>query len=62
MTHEFISFQSARLQALQNKHQVLARQIDREHNRPAANPLYIRRLKMLKLRIKDEIEGERRRA
>lgn len=62
MTHDLVSFHSARIEALFNRHQALAQQIDREHNRPAANPLYIRQLKMLKLRIKDEIEGERRRA
>ncbi len=54
--HELVSFHSARIEALYNRHQALAQQIDQEHKRPASNPLYIRQLKMLKLRIKDEIE------
>ena len=62
MTQGLVSSQSARLQALQNRHQALSEKIDRENKRPAANPLYIRQLKMLKLRVKDEIEGERHRA
>ena len=62
MTQGLIDSQSARLAALQTKHRTLSRQIDQEHKYPAANDQYIRRLKLLKLRVKEEIEQERRRA
>jgi hypothetical protein len=62
MTNGLVSAQSARLQALQDKHAALSHQIDRETRSPSVNPLYLRQLKMLKLRLKDEIEDTRRRA
>jgi hypothetical protein len=62
MTTGLVSSQSARLAALQIKHRAISEQIDRENKFPSTNPLYIRQLKLMKLRLKDEIEGERRRA
>ena len=58
MTHGLVSSQSARLAALQNKHQALSRQIDEEHKYPAANAIYLRQLKLQKLRLKEEIESQ----
>jgi hypothetical protein len=55
-----VSSQSARLEALKNKHRTLSRQIDEEHKYPAANMLYLRHLKLQKLRLKEEIEEARR--
>jgi hypothetical protein len=56
------SSQSSRLQALRDKHANLSRQIDQIRKYPAANDLYLRRMKIEKLRIKDEIEDAHARA
>jgi|GEM_PF-2829908 hypothetical protein len=47
-----------RLQALRNRHALLSEQLENEMKHPAANPVALKRLKIEKLRIKEEIEME----
>ncbi|NNU79633.1 DUF465 domain-containing protein [Halovulum dunhuangense] len=47
---------SAHLNELRKKHQALARKIEEEQRRPAANDLQITDLKRQKLHLKEEIE------
>ncbi len=47
-----------RLQALRNRHALLSEQLETEMKHPAANPVALKRLKIEKLRIKEEIEME----
>lgn len=61
-TRALVSSQNARLQALRSKHAAIQDQLHEEQKHPAATDDLIRRLKLEKLKIKDEIEEEIRRA
>lgn len=45
-----------RLQALKNRHAALCAQLETEMKHPAANEVALKRLKLEKLRIKEEID------
>lgn len=51
---------SHRLEALRARHAALSKVIDQEEKLPARSELDLRRLKLEKLKIKDEIELARR--
>ena len=48
---------SARLEALQSRHEALSHKIDMEQRRPGTSDWYLRALKQQKLHLKEEIEG-----
>lgn len=48
---------SNRLEALKKRHSAISRELEEEHKHPAATDFDIRRLKIEKLKIKDEIQG-----
>jgi hypothetical protein len=52
--------QSPRLKTLEDRHAALERQIVQEDTRPRPDPAELSRLKVEKLRLKDEIERLRR--
>lgn len=49
-----------RLQALKTRHAALSAQLETEMKHPAPNEVALKRLKLEKLRIKEEIEQEAR--
>lgn len=49
-----------RLQALKNRHAILSAQLENEMKHPAPNEVALKRLKLEKLKIKEEIEQEAR--
>ena len=51
---------SPRLKTLEQRHAALERQIDQEDTRPRPDPAELSRLKLEKLRLKEEIERLRR--
>lgn len=51
---------SNRLEALRHRHAELSRTIDEEMRLPSTDPLDLRRMKLEKLKIKDEMELMRR--
>lgn len=57
--HTSPSMTSNRLEALKARHTALSQRIDREERSPARQEHDLRRLKLEKLRLKDEIENTR---
>lgn len=49
-----------RLEALQNRHAALSAQLENEMKHPSASEVALKRLKLEKLRIKEEIAQEAR--
>ncbi len=57
-----LSVNENRAEALQAKHAMLSERIENEQRSPSASDVEIRLLKKVKLQLKEELEGIRRRA
>ncbi len=61
-SREQSSAQSGRLEALRTRHATLARRIEEEEKHPSTGSPFIRRMKIEKLRLRDEINLQESRA
>ncbi len=57
--HGLLSAQAARLEALKARHTALSDEIEQEQAKPAHDYCCIKKLKLKKLKLKEEIEGIR---
>jgi len=62
MTNTHTAAYKGHIDALLSKHSTLSKRIDEEIKHPSTDGFVLRQLKAQKLRLKDEIEQERRRA